>query len=125
MNTRINNINNMIDNIIKNDTFNNLLKKYKNELEFYEYIDNIDKFSTLSLKGSLRFINKYDKNIRMGGLLIKIYKNNNNNWFGIIKHITGKKYYIAFDKNYIFYLKTKDELFRKSLECFLFNYKDK
>ena len=122
MNDRINNINKIIDEFINYDKINDIIKEYKNDLEYYEYIDTVENFSLLSLKGSMKYINKYDKKIRSGGLLVKIYKNYNNNWFGIIKKINGKKYHISYNNNYIFYLKTKDELFKKSLECFLSNY---
>jgi hypothetical protein len=122
MNDRIDNINKIIDEFVNYDKINDLIKEFKNELEYYEYIDTVDNFSLLSLKGSMKYINKYDKKIRTGGLLIKIYKNDNNHWFGIIKKINGKRYHISFNNNYIFYLKTKDELFKKSLECFLSNY---
>jgi len=123
MNDRINNINNIVDKFILNDNnFNKLLDEYREELEYYEHVDTLEMFSLLTLKGSMKYINKYDKKLRSGGLLVKIYKNNNNLWYGIIKKIDGKKYYIPFDKNYIFYLKTKEELFKNSLKCFLTNF---
>ena len=35
--------------------------KYQNELEDYTYIENLTDFALLSVKGSLRYINKYSK----------------------------------------------------------------
>lgn len=122
MNNRLNIINNIINKYITNDIMDELLNKYKSELEYYKYIDSIDIFSTLSLRGSLKYINKYDKELRNGGLLIKIYKDTNNEWIGIIKKISGKIYYIKFSKNYIFYLENKDNIFKKSLKYFISNY---
>lgn len=121
MNNRLNIINNIVDNYIINDNMDNLLKKYKDDLEHYIYIDSVDIFSTLHLRGSLKYINKYNKKLKQGGLLIKIYQSNNE-WIGIIKKISGKKYYIKFSKNYIFYLENKSKIFRKSLEYFISQY---
>ena len=47
MNNRLNIINNIVDNYIINDNMDNLLKKYKDDLEHYIYIDSVDIFSTL------------------------------------------------------------------------------
>ena len=66
-------------------------------------------FSTLSLKGSMKYVNKFDGDLRYGGLLIKIYKKENNKWYAVIKNIKGRKYYVSFDANYIFYRKTNYE----------------
>jgi cyclopropane fatty-acyl-phospholipid synthase-like methyltransferase len=96
---RLKNINDIVDKYITNDIIDDLLDKYKFELEDYNYINSISIFSTLSLRGSLKYINKYDKQLRSGGLLIKIY-NDNNEWIAIIKKISGKIYYVKFSKNY-------------------------
>jgi cyclopropane fatty-acyl-phospholipid synthase-like methyltransferase len=122
MNNRLNIINDIVNKYITTDIIDDLLNKYKSELEDYNYINSIDIFSTLSLKGSLKYINKYDKQLRYGGLLIKIFKDNNNEWIGIIKKISGKKYYIKFSKNYIFYLENDNNIFKKSLKYFISNY---
>jgi len=109
LNDRLKEIDDFVDSFLPNTPINNILSKYKNELYDYEYIESINMFSTLSLKGSLKYVNKYDGQLRSGGLLIKIYKKENNKWIAIIKQIDGKKYYISFDSNYIFYKKTKSE----------------
>jgi hypothetical protein len=109
-----------IDNILKYTKNNNLdilMQKYKEELIGYKYIESLDDFTTLRLKGNIRYINKYDNKLRMGGLLVKIY-NNDNGWNAIILQ-PNKKYYISFNNNYIFYQVSKDEQFRKWAECFV------
>lgn len=119
LNDRLKYIDMFVDNIIPNDYINIIIKKYKKELLDYTYIDSIAMFSTLKLKGSMRYINKYDKKLRLGGLLVKIYQKNGK-WIGVIKQ-HDKKYYISFDSNYIFYLDTKQELVRDWAECFISN----
>jgi hypothetical protein len=108
MNKRLNDINLFIDNNFINTNIIELMNKYSNELTDYKYIDNLIEFSLLKLKGSIRYINIYDNKLRYGGLLIKIYKNNNNKWISIIK-TNNKKYYINFNNNYIFYKESKEE----------------
>jgi hypothetical protein len=109
LNDRLKEIDEFVDSFLPNKPIKNILSKYKNELDGYEYIESIDMFSTLSLKGSLKYVNKYDGQLRSGGLLVKIYKKDNDKWTAIIKQVDGKKYYISFDSNYIFYKKTKSE----------------
>ena len=109
LNDRLKEIDDFVDSFLPNTPIKNILTKYKSELYDYEYIESIDMFSILSLKGSLKYVNKYDGKLRSGGLLVKIYKKENNKWIAIIKQIDGKKYYISFDSNYIFYKKTKSE----------------
>ena len=120
-NDRLKEIDELVDNLIPNDNINKLIQKYSSELLDYEYIDSVHVFSTLKLKGSLRYINRYDKELRYGGLLIKIYQRDNK-WVGVIKKINGKKYYISFDNNYIFYLENKSDNLISCLECFISNY---
>jgi len=109
LNNRLKEIDEFVDSFLPNTPIKNILTKYKSELDGYEYIESINMFSTLSLKGSLKYVNKYDGQLRSGGLLIKIYKKDNDKWTAIIKQADGKKYYISFDSNYMFYRKTKSE----------------
>jgi hypothetical protein len=109
LNDRLKDIDEFVDSFLPNTPIKNILTKYKSELDGYEYIESIDMFSTISLKGSLKYVNKYDGQLRSGGLLIKIYKKDNDKWTAIIKQVDGKKYYISFDSNYMFYRKTKSE----------------
>jgi hypothetical protein len=103
------------------DKFNDIIIKYQNELEDYTYIENLTDFALLSVKGSLRYINKYSKELRFGGLLIKIYEKYGN-YFAIVKKMNGKKYHISFNNNFIFYKKNSDDKFRDSLKYFISEY---
>ena len=94
-----------------------IINKYKDELADYDYIDTPELFSTLRLKGSMRYINKFDKNLRTGGLLVKIY-NKNGKWIGVILQ-NNKKYYVSFDANYIFYRNNKSESVRDWADYFI------
>lgn len=109
LNDRLKEIDEFVDSFLPNTPINNIMTKYKNELDGYEYIESIDMFSILSLKGSMKYINKFDNQLRSGGLLIKIYKKEDNKWTAIIKNVKGQKYYVSFNANYIFYRKTKSE----------------
>ena len=124
INDRINDIFNLVDKLKPNDYINELIKKYSSELENYLYIDTEIKFSLLKLKGSIKYINKYDKKIRYGGLLIKIYKKNKG-WYGIILKSDGSKNYVLFKLNYIFYCENIGDInnkkFRENLEYFIIN----
>lgn len=121
---RLKEINKYIDDVIQDDYINILIKKYSNELKYYKYIETVEEFSLLKLKGAMRYINKYDKKLRFGGLLVKIYKNQyNGKWYGIIKK-QDKKYYVSFNANYIFYLPSQDDLMRDSLMCFMTEYEN-
>ena len=116
MNKRLDFINEFVNKNITNDAIKNILNLYKNELDSYNYIETIDKFSTLTLRGSLKYVNKYDNLLRDGGLLVKIINNRQGDeYFAIIKKPNNKKYYIKFNNNYFFYKETKYILFKKSL----------
>jgi hypothetical protein len=118
LNPRVKEINELVDNFIPNDFMKTLIATYKSELEDYDLIDSVELFSTLPLKGSLRYINKYDKQLRYGGLLIKIYQENGQ-WIGVIKKPNNKKYYVKYDLNHVFYLKNKNDNMRKFAELFI------
>jgi hypothetical protein len=109
-----------IDSHIK-DKFDDMILKYHNELEDYIHIASLSEFSVLPLKGSMRYINKYSKEIRFGGLLIKIYEKYGN-YFAILKKINGKKYHVSFNNNFIFYKKNSNDNFRDSLKYFIADY---
>ena len=72
MNKRLKDIDKIINKLKPIDHINLLIKEY--ELQEYTYIDTVEKFSILPLAGSLRYINKYTRELRYGGLLIKIYE---------------------------------------------------
>ena len=120
MNKRQQEISNFINININNNNINNLLSIYNDELNGYTYIDNIYDFSLLRLKGSIRYINQYDEKLRYGGLLIKIYnKKNTTEWICVLKKSNGKKYYVNYKNNYIFYLESKNNNFRNWAELFI------
>jgi hypothetical protein len=110
--------NNIVDELIPNNKTTEIFDKYKFELQDYKYIDNVIDFSLLRLRGSLRYIKKYSKELRYGGLLIKIYQKNDD-WYGIIKKVDNKKYHISFKNNFIFYYENKDDKFKDWAKCFI------
>ena len=119
LNDRLKEIDEYVDKVKPNDYINTLIKQYSYDLKYYKYIETEAEFSTLSFKGSMKYINKYDKKLRSGGLLIKIYKRDKNNkWYGIIKK-SNKKYYINFDSNYIFYMENQENRMADGLKCFI------
>jgi hypothetical protein len=121
MNKRLKDIDSIINKIKPNDYINELIKKY--ELEDYKYIQSINDFSVLPLAGSLRYINKYTRELRYGGLLIKIYEKNEK-WYGIIKKMSGKKYHVSFNSNYIFYIEPKKTLLKEWAKNFITEYEN-
>lgn len=114
LNDRLKEIDQIVDVLIPNDYINELTKKYSNDLEYYKYIESVEVFSTLKLKGSMKYINKYDKKLRYGGLLIKIYQKADK-WYGIIKRSDESKNYVCFNSNYIFYCENISEIRNKKL----------
>jgi hypothetical protein len=115
---RLNEIDEYVD-TVKTDYIHTLIKTYSSDLKYYKYIDTVEEFSLLNLKGSIKYINKFDKKLRSGGLLVKIYKDEKTKkWIGIIKK-SNKKYYISYDSNYIFYMETQDVRLSDSLKCFV------
>ena len=118
INDRINQNNKMVDELLNNDYIKFLIEKFN--LEKYKYIDDVKIFSLLTLRGSMKYINKYTGDLRYGGLLIKIYQKDSK-WFGIIKKGSGKKYHVSFNNNHIFYLehKSKNQKLRNTLELLM------
>ena len=115
LNDRLKEIDSIVDSIIPNDYINTLITKYN--LHDFDYIDSMELFSTLKLRGTMKYINKFDKKLRSGGFLIKIFQKNGK-WFAIIMQ-GQKKYYVSFDANYIFYLNSKQDLIRNWADFFI------
>ena len=107
----------MVDRLMKHDLMNDIIEKHKDELLDFTYIKTVEEFSVLEIKGVIRYINKYDKILRYGGLCIKIYEKGDD-WIGVILKY-NKKYYVSFKNNYIFYLDSKDKLIRNYLDVFV------
>jgi cyclopropane fatty-acyl-phospholipid synthase-like methyltransferase len=66
LNPRLKSIDEYVDKNILKDPIDNLMKQYSFELQDYDYIDSVELFSILTLKGSMKYINRYDKKIRTG-----------------------------------------------------------
>jgi hypothetical protein len=92
--------------------------KYANELKYYDFINNQFDFLALPLRGSVKYINKYDGQLRKGGLLIKIL-NENDKLFCLIKHPTNKIYKVSYSNNLIYYCKNKNDKLRNWIDCFI------
>lgn len=120
-NDRLKEIDEYVDKVKPNDYINTIIDN-NSELKGYKFIDSVEMFSILKLRGSMKYVNKYDKKLRHGGLLIKIYKKENNqNWYAIIKR-SNKKYHISYNSNYIFYIETRDDLLLDWASCFISDY---
>jgi hypothetical protein len=120
-NDRLKEIDEYVDKIKPNDYINTIIEN-NSELKEYKFIDSVEMFSILKLKGSMKYVNKYDKKLRSGGLLIKIYKKENNQqWYAVIKK-ADKKYYVSYNSNYIFYIESRQDLFVDWASCFISDY---
>lgn len=118
MNDRLKEIDDIVNQLVPNNKIvDKLIEKYHYDLDCYEYIDNVNTFSLLRMRGTIKYINKYDHKLRSGGLLVKIY-NKNDNWYCVLLQ-PNRKYHISFNSNYIFYLGSKDDNIRKWAEYFI------
>ena len=81
------------------------MKKYKNKLEFFEYIDTEEKFMGLKPGGCIRCINKVTQKLSNIGILIKITFNEEKQNLAVVKKPSKEKKYwnFIFERNYIFY----------------------
>lgn len=82
-------------------------KKYSKELENYESVLSLKKLYNLKSAGYIRYID-LNGNLKYGGILLKIFKSENEDEFNIrnlilLKNIDNKKWTISWEKNYIFY----------------------
>jgi cyclopropane fatty-acyl-phospholipid synthase-like methyltransferase len=116
-NERLKEISDIVDILLPNNDINIILKKYETDLQDFDYIDTVEKFSILSLKGTMRYINKIDKKLRTGGLLVKIFMKDKK-WYAKIKQY-DKFYDISYNSNYIFYLNNKSNLIRQWADLFV------
>lgn len=119
-NDRLKLIDKIVDRLLPKNNLKDILKKYESILEDFTYIDSVEKFSILPLKGTMKYINKYDKKLRSGGILTKVFKEDDK-WYAFIKQ--GNKFYkISYESNYIFYIEHKKDLIRNFAELFISEY---
>ena len=77
------------------------LKKYKNELEDYQYIKDSKQYEKIQNGGYIRYFNLNDE-LKWGGILIK--KINNNDMDLMVLCNSGcNRFVVSFQKNHIFY----------------------
>ena len=101
------------------DTINDILKKYKNDLIDFKYIENSKYFLEKKKNKYVRYVG-FNGKINYGGFLIKTEKKNNTVYLYLInKH--KQVWYLDFNKNYIFVsnILTKNEIIRKEFEMYL------
>lgn len=112
------------DNFEKNrtKTINNYYDIYKEELEEYEFIENLSKFNSLKKGGYIRYIN-LNEELKWGGILLKKYKFDDINMM-LLCNSNSKNFSISFEKNYIFYKKhtTQADKTRKLFLSYLDKY---
>ena len=119
-NKRLKEIDEYVDSVKPDDYINTIINKY--ELQDYKYIDSVEAFSLLRLRGTIKYVNKYDQKLRYGGLVVKIYKREQNQqWYCIIIK-ENKKYYVSYNSNYIFYMESKQDALLDWASCFISDY---
>ena len=119
-NKRLKEIDDYVDSVKPDDYINTIINKY--ELQDYKYIDSVEAFSLLRLRGAIKYVNKYDQKLRYGGLVVKIYKREQNQqWYCIIIK-ENKKYYVSYNSNYIFYMESKQDALLDWASCFISDY---
>ena len=98
-----------------------LEEKYKEELKHYLYISKVEDFINLPLKGSIRYINRRTKELKFGGLVTKIYQDQKKHWMCVIIKPDRTKYYVSFNNNYIYYMKSSQDRFDDWANVFVSN----
>ena len=117
MNNRLKEIDEIINSIKNEDSYlkelyeksNLFKKKFKNELEDYELITDLDSLYKLKSGGYIRYVNMKEE-IRYGGILLKVFESENKDDFYkknliILQNSDNKKWTISWEKNYIYYKK--------------------
>jgi hypothetical protein len=98
-------LNNILSNYKPNTlSYYELKKKYKNELQNYKYIDNIENFINLKKGYAIKPIKKNTEELQKGGIIVQIDKNKKNKWYVLV--VLPKLNYfwrIYFEDNHIFY----------------------
>lgn len=103
-----------------------LRKKFKDELEDYAFVKDVETLYQLKTGGYIRYINLNNK-LKWGGILIKVYpdKKRDRNLMVLLSQ-NSKRFVVSFEKNYIFYKNhtTYTDKTRKLFISFLDKYKD-
>ena len=115
MNSRLKEIDNFVNSIKSEEQytlelqqkFDEYKKKYKEELDGYIEVPNLETLYNLKLAGYIRYINLKDE-LRYGGILMKVFKAESEDEFNkknliLLKNSNDKKFTVSWEKNYIFY----------------------
>ena len=96
-------------------------KKYKKQLEDYEFVRNTDELYQVKIGGYIRYINLNEK-LKWGGILLKVFKDKDRNLM-VLGNKDFKRFIVSFERNYIFYKKhkTASDNLRKIFISFLEN----
>ena len=76
--------------------------KFKDELEDYAFVKDVETLYQLKIGGYIRYINLNNK-LKWGGILIKVYpdKKRDRNLMVLLSQ-NDKRFVVSFEKNYIF-----------------------
>jgi hypothetical protein len=85
----------------KNLKVDELKKKYKNELEDYNFVKDKKAFDKIKKGGYVRYFN-LNEELKWGGILIKKVKNNDMDLM-VLCNSGCNRFIVSFQKNYIFY----------------------
>ena len=114
MNKRLKEIDQFVNSISTQEEFDKKFKKkhlkYKkkfNELDGYNSVYNLEDLNNLKMGGYIRYVN-LNGELRYGGILIKVFKSENDNEFNIknlmiLQNSQNIKFTISWEKNYIYY----------------------
>ena len=115
MNSRLKEIDNFVNSIKTEEEHqtelinkvNEYKKKFKEELDGYVEILDLEDVYSLKPAGYIRYVN-IEGEIRYGGILIKVFKTENEDEFNkknmlLLKNSNGEKMSISWEKNSIFY----------------------
>lgn len=114
MNKRLKEIDQFVNSINTQEEFDKKFKKkhlkYKkkfNELDGYNSVYNLEDLNNLKMGGYIRYVN-LNGELRYGGILIKVFKSENDNEFNIknlmiLQNSQNIKFTISWEKNYIYY----------------------
>lgn len=84
-----------------------LKNKFKEELNDYKLVTNLEDLYNLKSAGYIRYVN-YNDELKFGGILLKVFKSEEKDDFKkknllLIQNSNNNKWVISWEKNYIFY----------------------